>query len=270
MTSSTESAWTTTGIPSACAAPQRLDVADVVELERSRDVDRAGERELGHLAARRPEPALPARHSSTVSPGAGATSSMPAGSSSRSASGVPVSSGKVAVVARDTRRRADELGGHGRLARAHREVVADREHGDVGGVDPADQRHVAEDVRVAGEVERRRRPASRPRSRTTRRCRRRRSDDEWFACVSVTRDPSRSTPPPLLSDCAHVRRRSPPPRSAAQLDLRDHGAGERAREPDRVADVVGVAVGDEDRVDALRLELGRGAATGCRSGTGST
>ena len=31
---------------------------------------------------------------------------------------------------------------------------------------------------------------------------------------------------------------------AAQLDLRDHGAGERAGEPDGVADVVVVAVGE--------------------------
>ena len=46
---------------------------------------------------------------------------------------------------------------------------------------------------------------------------------------------------------------------AAELDLRDHGAGERLRQPHGVADVVVVAVGDEDRVDALRLELRGGA-----------
>ena len=93
--SSTEPAWTTTGIAVGVGRPQRLDAADVVELERSRDVDRADESELGDLAARPSEPPFPADHSSIVSPGAGATSSMPAGSSSRSASGVPVSSPKV-------------------------------------------------------------------------------------------------------------------------------------------------------------------------------
>ena len=56
----------------------------------------------------------------------------------------------------------------------------------------------------------------------------------------------------------------------AELDLGDHGAGERARELDGVADVVVVAVRDEDRVDAIRLELRRRGTRGCRSGTGST
>ena len=84
------------GNPVGVGRPQRLDAADVVELERSRDVDRADESELGDLAARPSEPPLPADHSSIVSPGDGATSSMPAGSSSRSASGVPVSNPKVA------------------------------------------------------------------------------------------------------------------------------------------------------------------------------
>ena len=47
----------------------------------------------------------------------------------------------------------------------------------------------------------------------------------------------------------------------AELDLSDHRAGESARQPDRVAHVVVVAVRDEDRVDAFRLEL-RGGARG--------
>ena len=83
-------------MPSAWAARSASTLADVVELERSRDVDRADERELGDLATRPSEPPLAAGHSSIVSPGGGAMSSTPAGRSSRSASGVPVSSPKVA------------------------------------------------------------------------------------------------------------------------------------------------------------------------------
>ena len=76
--------------------PKRVDSRDVVELEGSGDVDRPDESELGDLATRPSKPPLPADHSSIVSPAAGATSSMPAGSSSRSASGVPVSNPNVA------------------------------------------------------------------------------------------------------------------------------------------------------------------------------
>ncbi len=46
----------------------------------------------------------------------------------------------------------------------------------------------------------------------------------------------------------------------AQLYLGDHGTGEGLRQPHGVADVVVVTVCDEDRVDAVRLELGGGAA----------
>ena len=70
-------------------------VVDTVELERSGDVDRAGERKRRNLPARRPEPALPPGHSDTVSPGAGATSSISEGIRLRSSSGVPVNSGNV-------------------------------------------------------------------------------------------------------------------------------------------------------------------------------
>ena len=48
---------------------QRLDVARRRRAERAREVDRAGERELGDLATRAPEPALAAGHSAIVSPG---------------------------------------------------------------------------------------------------------------------------------------------------------------------------------------------------------
>ena len=103
---------------------------------------RALERELGHPAPGSPEPALPRRHSSSVSPGAGASSSTPGGQELAQRLGGAGEQREGGVVARDDARRADELGRDRRLARAHREVVADREDGDVGRVDPADQRHV--------------------------------------------------------------------------------------------------------------------------------
>ena len=56
-------------------------------------------------------------------------------------------------MARDAANDAEELERDGGLARSHREVVADRQDGDVGRVDPPDQGHVAEDVRVAREVD---------------------------------------------------------------------------------------------------------------------
>ena len=83
-------------------------------------------------------------------------------------------------------------------------------------------------------------------------------DDEWFACVSVTREPEQVDAAALVERLRHVR----PDLLAeepAKLDLRDHGAGERPRQRDGVADVVAVAVREEDRVDALRLELRGGA-----------
>ena len=45
----------------------------------------------------------------------------------------------------------------------------------------------------------------------------------------------------------------------AQLDLRDNGARESSRELHRVADMVVMAVREEDRIDAFRLELARRA-----------
>ena len=94
-------------------------------------------------------------------------------------------------------------------------------------------------------------------------------DEEWLACVSVTRDPSRSTPPPLLMRLRHVGA-DLLAEEAAELDLSDHRAGERAGQLDGVADVVGVAVRDEDRIDALRLELARRGRTGFPVRNGST
>ena len=78
-----------------------------------------------------------------------------------------------------------------------------------------------------------------------------------MAWVSVTREPRRSTAAALVERLRHV---GPDlvPEEPAELDLSDDGAGEGAREPYRVADVVAVAVRDEDRVDALGLELAGG------------
>ena len=56
-------------------------------------------------------------------------------------------------MARDAADDPEQLERDGRLAGSHRVVVADREDRDVRRVDAADERHVAEDVRVAGEVE---------------------------------------------------------------------------------------------------------------------
>jgi hypothetical protein len=56
-------------------------------------------------------------------------------------------------VARDAALRAEQLERDGSLARTHRVVVADREDGEVGLVQAADEGHVAEDARVAGEVD---------------------------------------------------------------------------------------------------------------------
>ena len=85
------------------------------------------------------------------------------------------------------------------LLRAHRVVVADREHRELRLVDPRDQGHVAEDVRVACEVQReaileRDDEAAglagvRPVARRV---------EECWACVSVTVIPSSSTVPPLF------------------------------------------------------------------------
>ena len=98
------------------------------------------------------------------------------------------------------------------------------------------------------------------RARTTRRdtCRRPRSRS-GFACVSVTLTPSTSTVPPLFGRVGHVHLDALSREPAAQLDLRDDGAAELLCERDRVADVVAVAVREEDRVDPLGLLLRVGA-----------
>ena len=72
----------------------RREIGDIVKHDRAFEVDRSFEGDLGNLAPGGAEPAL-AHHSVSVSPGAGEKISMPEGASSRSWSGVPVSSPKV-------------------------------------------------------------------------------------------------------------------------------------------------------------------------------
>ena len=126
-----------------------------------------------------------------------------------------------------------------------------------------DQRHVAEDVRIAREVEREavlqleHDPVGSPEV-----------DDgpstnaleEWFASVSVIRTPSTSQRAALVrTGCGHpvgARRRVSQPRS---LDRRDQRAVEALCDLDRVADVVAVAVREHDQVAALGLALAVGA-----------
>ena len=160
-------------------------------------------------------------------------------------------------MARDHALRSDELGGDRGLSRAHREMVPDRQHRDLGGIDAPDQRHVAEDVRVAREVDRREIGCF---------------DDEAAGLPGVgalvrrgvvgmrERDvrPEQVDAAPLVDRLRHVRA-DLLAEKPSELDLGDHGAGERAGQADGVTDVVGMPVRKEDRVEAIRLELGDGA-----------
>ena len=58
-----------------------------------------------------------------------------------------------AVVERDDVLHAEQLHGQRRRRRVHREVPTDRQHGEIRVVQVADQRHVAEDLRVAGVID---------------------------------------------------------------------------------------------------------------------
>ena len=109
----------------------------------------AGTRRRSPRTSAPPVKARPSR------PGPARASSTPGGRSGAERVRRPGEQRERAVVARHEAPRPDELGATAASSRAHREVVADREHRHVGGVDAPDQRHVAEDVRVAGEVDRR-------------------------------------------------------------------------------------------------------------------
>ena len=156
-------ARTTTGTPASCAS--RSAATSATASSTSASVERrrvALERDLGHARAR-VAPNQRSPHSSTSPPGWDRgdldVRREPAQRVRRA-----VEQRERAVVARHAARHAEQLERDGGLARAHREVVADRQHRDVRRVDPADQRHVAEDVRVAGEVDASGRPRARSRA----------------------------------------------------------------------------------------------------------
>ena len=122
-------------------------------------------------------------------PGRGREQLDPGGEQPPQRVGRPGEERERAVVGGDDARGADELGRDRRLLGAHRVVVADREDRDVGGVEPPDQRHVAEDVRVARDVDRR--AVVRPQHEAARLAEvdvRPRPLEEWLASVSVIRD----------------------------------------------------------------------------------
>ncbi len=116
----------------------RLQVGDVTEHERALEVDGSLECDLRDLATRRAEPAL-AHQNATVSPGLG-RDDLDAGRGelaervrrSRQQAEGP-------VMTRHDSDDAEQLDRDRGLARAHREVVADREDGHVRRVDAPDQ-----------------------------------------------------------------------------------------------------------------------------------
>ncbi len=151
--SRSSAARTTTGVPARAPCAGSSIVRDVVEDERA---PRAGRRPRPRRRSR--EPAAPSRrttalsHARPSSPGSGASTST-SGAQLPQLVRRPAQERKRPVVARDAAADAEELERDGRLLRPHRVVVADRQDGDVRLVDPPDQLHVAEDARVAGEVE---------------------------------------------------------------------------------------------------------------------
>src|SRR5581483_5365524 len=157
-----------------------------------------------------------------------------------------------AEVARHDARVAEQLDGHGGLARPHREVVADRQDRVVGLPEPADQRHVAEHARVAGEVdglallEADHEAAGFAQVLALVRARRVEGVDEAVG-HAVDLDAA------ALVEAVRVADGEALPREPGlDLDLADElRGGEALHELDRVADVVRMAVRDADRVDPL-------------------
>src|SRR5439155_18339973 len=154
---------------------------------------------------------------------------------------------------------AEQLERDAGLLRAHREVVADRQAGDVRPVDAADQLHVAEHAGVADEIDglsvleadhdAARLPEVRPVGRAR----------------GVERVHERVTDPvdllgAALVEAGYLADRCPlGPEPALQLDLGDDLRSVLLGERDRVADMVDVAVRDNDHVDVLGVALGLGA-----------
>ena len=175
---------------------QRRRCRSVVEHERLAERRARPRRRSPGRGARRAEPAL--SHSRETSPGSIASIC----DARRELPQLVRRSGQERerpVVARDdaVRRRAARR--PRRLARIHREVAADRQDGDVGRVEAADQLHVAEHAGVAGEVdllavlELDDDPAGLPDVYEPSS-----AELEWKAFVSVNFTPSASTVPPLF------------------------------------------------------------------------
>jgi hypothetical protein len=137
-------------------------------------------------------------------------------------------------------------------------VVADRQHGHLGLVDPPDQLHRHEDVGVAGEVDREAvleleheagglaqvRPVFRARRVVG-------VGQRDLDAVDVGRAA-------LVRRVGHLVRKSLGGEPAAQLDERDDRRLELLPERNGVADVVAVAVGERDQVDAVGRLFGLG------------
>ena len=150
---------------------------------------------------------------------------------------------------------AEQLERHGGLAWAHREVVADRQDRDVRLVDAPDQLHVAEDARVAREVE------LRPvldldheacrlaeigavvRARRMLRVGERDLDSVGLHCAALVRRVRDVLGEPL------------PGKPVSDLDDRDDVGIVLLREVEGAAHMVGVTMCDSDQVDPLGLLL---------------
>src|SRR5712691_620396 len=164
-----------------------------------------------------------------------------------------------APVAGDDALHVEQLDGDGSFLRAHRVMVADRDHRDVRLVDAADQLHVAEHAGVAGEVDllvvlgrdddaRRLAGVRAVRRRAgVERIRERELHAVHVDGAALVRCLQLALVDALLAE------------PACELDECDDRRTVLLREVDGVADVVAVAVGDRDHVDALRRLLVRRA-----------
>jgi hypothetical protein len=122
-------------------------------------------------------------------------------------------------------------------------VVADREHATIRRVDPRDQRHVAEDVRVAGEVELEALLELEDDSARLPQVEEAVLAEPAARVVGVRQgrlDPVPLDGAALVVGLGHVLAESLRREPAAELDLGVRRTVELLRERDRVADVVGV------------------------------
>ena len=251
------------GRPAGVRLAEALLVAHVVEDERllERDLVLALDRDLGHLAARGPEPALP-HQTVTVPPGSGREDLAVGGQALAKLFGRPGQERERPVVARDAAVDAEEFERDGRLARIHREVAADRQDRDVGRVEARDQLHVAEDARVAGEVQ------LRPVLDLDHEARRLAEGHDAPIVEDAARVPGVDERdldagglerPALVARLRVVLGEASDREPVANLDERDHRALEALCQLEGVAEVVAVPVREGDQVDALRRLLALGA-----------